>query len=156
VRNAQFIIDRMIDGTEGGQGFHMTSGFRVIRAPRPLVGEPMLQLHKDVFIDLTWCYPCPVNAPLLGVPFGNGYTGFLPWNPDPNNTGNIDILFNSTGIVANAPVGRLVVAIRHVDRPNDMLFVTIFTRTGKVGTYSVNDNGGDPYSFTQDGSNSGL
>jgi prepilin-type N-terminal cleavage/methylation domain-containing protein len=162
--NSVLTLDRQIEGVEPPPPPPpvvppppvTTTNFRVLRGPRALAGEPTLQLHKDVYIDLTSCFPCPVNlGPVIGPngePYGNSSTGYLPWGPG----NNIDILFNSTGVVGNAPIGRFILAVRHVDRPNDMLFITVYTRTGKIATHSVNDSGGDPYLFTRDGSSPGL
>jgi prepilin-type N-terminal cleavage/methylation domain-containing protein len=170
-RQAQLVLDRVIAGADG---VHLSTGFRVIRAPRPLVGEPLLQMHKDVFIDLTACYPCPIGPfnPPNPHPSGLGYqspfqpphTFFANWGPQPipapkglADVNYVDILFNSSGFVANAPVGRYVIPVRHRDRPNDIHLVTIYTRTGKIANHPVDDNpANSPYSFTQDGQASGL
>lgn len=158
----------LVPGPMQPQPIRMTTGFRVIRAPRPLAGESTLQLHRDVYIDLTQCFPCPLlltdatGQPVLqgSPPYGNIYTGFQPGGWGPSNTGtgpanNIDILFNSTGAVASAPTGHLILAVRHVDRPTDLLFVAIYTRTGKITAHNYLDVG-DPYSYVKDGKNPGL
>src|SRR5262249_54788456 len=78
-------------------------------------------------IDLTNCYPVPAVPGVTPDPY-NGATKLGPWSL----TGNIDILFNSSGLVANATTGQLIIPVRHVDRPNDVVFVVVYTRTGKV------------------------
>jgi len=145
----------------------MTTGFRVIRAPRPLAGEPMVQLHRDVFIDLANCYPYPLNPAVPpNAPAGNTYTGYVPggWGPlnnglplnSPLGSNTIDLLFNSSGVVASSPTGQLILAVRHIDRPTDMLLISINGRTGKITVHSVVDiPGQDPYGFTRDGRSSG-
>jgi prepilin-type N-terminal cleavage/methylation domain-containing protein len=148
------ILDRPIDGTEvtasTPNGLVLRDGFRVIRSPRPLAGEPALDLHKDVYIDLSNCYPCP--PPATPDP-NNAYTYQRAWSL----TGNIDILFNSNGLVANASTGQVIVPVRHVDRPNDIIFVVIYTRTGKVTAVPIFDaQGQDPYAFARDGRSPGL
>jgi prepilin-type N-terminal cleavage/methylation domain-containing protein len=160
-QRATLILDRSIDGTDVNQ-LLLTDGFRIIRSPRPLAGEPALDMHKDVFIDLTNCFPCPIQLrdPNTGLPvnagsppYGSLYTQFQPWSL----TGSIDILFNSNGLVANAPTGQLILAVRHVDRPNDVIFVVVYTRTGKVTAVPALDTPGqDPYAFARDGRNPGL
>ena len=156
------VLDRSIEGTDTGTPMSLFDGFRVIRAPRPLVGEPLVQLHKDVYIDLTWCYPCPgqLNHPVTGLPvpngsppYGNNFTYFQPWSP----TGPLDILFNASGNVANAPTGQLILCVQHRERPDDKLLVVVYTRTGKVSAVNVYDVGGqDPYFLARDGRGSGL
>jgi prepilin-type N-terminal cleavage/methylation domain-containing protein len=161
-------LDRGIDGTDMSP-LILTEGFRVIRAPRPLAGEPLLQMHRDTFIDLTYCFPCPIQLKDVNgnpvssgsPPYGNGITYYQPWGP----SGPLDILFNSSGQVASAPTGQLILCVQHVDRydptnPNkpgtDRLFVVIYTRTGKVSATSWADFGTDPYVFARDGRGSGL
>jgi prepilin-type N-terminal cleavage/methylation domain-containing protein len=178
---AQLVLDRIIEGTESGAGFHRTTGFRVIRSPRPLIGEPMLQMHKDVFVDLTACYPCPLNLDAPAGPANNLFyqfpvyngsapqgPGWMSWSPlpipfaqrrpqpVPVDVNHIDILFNKSGFVANAPTGQYIIAVRHKERPEDMLFITIYTRTGKITQNIWNAVGPDPYLFTRDGSTPGL
>jgi prepilin-type N-terminal cleavage/methylation domain-containing protein len=170
VQRSTLYLDRVIDGV-GTTPISMTTGFRVIRAPRPLVGEPTYQLHRDVYIDLTQCFPCPVLLPdpttgqpvLQGAPpYGNNYTGFQSGAWGPANTGvgpnnNIDLLFNASGFVASAPTGHLILAVRHVDRPTDMLFVAVYTRTGKITSHTYVDiHNLDPYGSVKDGKGSGL
>ncbi len=162
---AQFVLDRVIEGTENGTSvIHQSAGFRVLRAPRPLVGEPMLQLHRDVVIDLTACYPSPIGLLPSDARFAP-YSPKISWSPNqippalalPGDLNYADILFNSSGVVGNAPTGQIVLTIRHVDRPNDMVLLTVYTRTGKITAHVIYDvPGADPFSFTRDGRGSGL
>ena len=154
--NAQLILDRVIEGTETGNVIVSADNFRVIRQPRPLVGEPMLQLHKDVYIDLTRSHPLPY------APYGslNNYQAAAPWSPniDPS-TGKpfLDILFNSSGSVANAPYGQIFLWVQHTERTNDNILLAIFSRTGKVAPFSISDIAGtDPYGFARTGQTPGL
>lgn len=158
------VLDRHIPGTEGNNFIKVQGGARVIRGPRPLVGEPMLQLHKDIMIDLEQCSPMPIN-PInfsASVPSWNTY---LPWSPiqdfslpaapgQPNYY--CDILFNSYGAVANAPRGHIGITVVHRDRPIDRACLVIYTRTGKVTATVYYDNGGDPYIQAKTGQNPGL
>jgi hypothetical protein len=181
-KQSQLVLDRVIEGTENpALGVQMTTGFRVVRAPRPLAGEAMVQIHKDVYIDLTACFPCPLNLDPPGAsPSGINYSpdmqGYnappiappMSWGPqaipqaqrlpqlNPVDVNYIDVLFNPSGFVANAPTGRYIIAVRHKDRPKDIHFVTIYTRTGKITNHAWNDGIGSPYLFTQDGSSPGL
>ena len=106
-----------------------------------------------------------------GFPNGAGgyYTGYAPWGPQPIppllrlpqpvpvDVNYVDILFNSQGYVANATVGKYILLVRHVDRPNDMLLICIYTRTGKIAAHNVSDLPGfGPYEFTKDGKTPGL
>src|SRR5262249_26825870 len=154
------LLDRSIDGTDVAP-LILTEGFRIIRAPRPLAGEPLLQMHRDVFIALKGRSPSPIvllapntNLPVPSgsPPYGNTTTYFQPWSP----SGPMDILFNSSGTVASAPTGQIILCVQHVDRPNDRLFVVIHTRTGKVTAVNWADFGTDPYAFARDARGSGL
>jgi hypothetical protein len=167
VSGANLVLDRTIDGTH--TGLSLSNGFRVIRAPRPLQGEPLVQMNKDVYIDLLNCYPCPLQlgaqVPPGPAPYGNHFTSHIPWgfSLDPVNAPNLDILFNSSGQVANAPTGQIILCVQHVDRPNDKLLIVIYTRTGKVSAvnwndvyHPVNTPNVNPYSMAIDGKSSGL
>jgi prepilin-type N-terminal cleavage/methylation domain-containing protein len=168
----QLVLDRVIEGTDtlvqdptpppppfNGPVIVASDGFRVIRQPRALTGEPTLQLHKDIFIDLTRSHPCPWY---LAQQFSPNYQASAPWSPsvDPG-TGQayLDILFNSSGTVANAPFGQVFLWVQHNDRPNDNLILSIYTRTGKVAPYTIADPSGvsvDPYGFARAGQTPGL
>jgi len=163
-------LDKPIPGSDPGPVTVSPPDFKVIRSPRPLTGEPTLKMNKDVYIDLVNCYPCPryIEFPAGSgtypsggsPPFGNAYTkraNWSNWETGASLTTPPDILFNASGFVANATTGQIILAVRHNDRPNDMLFVTIYTYTGKITSHKVNDvPGGNPYVFAQDGSSSGF
>ena len=155
VSGGTLTLDRVIDGTDAAP-LTLTDGFRVVRSPRPLQGEPLLQMHKDAYIDLTYGSPCPTNlAPAAET---NGFANVADWSP----TKNLDILFTSSGQVANAPTGQIMLCVRHVDRDtggsgSDRLLVIIYTRTGKITAVDWNDvPGTDPFVLGRDGKSSGL
>ena len=138
VPNCRLILDRYYSSLDSTP---KTSGFRVLRAPRPLMGEPALQMHKDVYIDLLNCYGLILSTdPVTGEPYS-------------------DILFNSTGFVGNARTGQIFLLIQHVDRTNDHLILAIYTRTGRIAPYEVNDTGAvgsTIYDFARNGESPGL
>jgi prepilin-type N-terminal cleavage/methylation domain-containing protein len=172
---AQLVLDRVVEGTERpmpytvpappnvGNVIVASDNFRVIRQPRPLIGEPMLQLHKDVYIDLTRSHPCPQYITAQGLKqFPNNFQASADWSPtvDPS-TGfaYLDILFNSSGNVANAPYGQVFLWVQHKERPTDALLLSIYTRTGKVAPFSVYDLNPqmfDPYGIARAGQTPGL
>lgn len=177
---AQLVLDRVIEGTELfpnpnapppliGNVITAANNFRVIRQPRPLVGEPTLQLNKDIYIDLGRSHPCPTyvgNPPALGglglKAFPQNFQALADWTPylDPfTNRPYVDILFSPTGSVANAPFGQVMIWLQHAEQPNDALLLSIFTRTGKVAPYAILDidpNLYDPYGFARSGATPGL
>jgi prepilin-type N-terminal cleavage/methylation domain-containing protein len=155
-QRVRLTLDRSIDGTDVSP-LLLADGFRVVRAPRPLQGEPMLQMHKDVYIDLSLSNPFPQYLIAQGYapsPETNGYSTIASWSPSSNN---LDILFNSSGQVANASTGQIMLTLVHVDRPTDRLVVIIYTRTGKITAVNWNDvPGSDPFLLARDGKASGL
>jgi hypothetical protein len=68
----------------------------------------------------------------------------------------VDILFNSSGFVGNAPTGQLILTLRHIDRPDEIVLLTIYTRTGKITAHPAELMGGDPFVLTRDGKSSGF
>jgi prepilin-type N-terminal cleavage/methylation domain-containing protein len=181
---AQLVLDRIIDGAEvfpnpsppppvTGNVWTSSNNFRVIRQPRPLVGEPTLQLHRDVYIDLTRSSPCqPYLTPAFGAALGQPSSAWAPARlTDPVGAlgGNLDILFNPNSFVANCPAGQIVLWVQHAERQgspqqtgggvngNDALLLVIYTRTGKIGAHLVYDVGGfSPYANVWSGSTPGL
>lgn len=160
---SRLTLDRPVDGTETNIPLRLASGFRIIRAPRPLAGEPALQLHKDIYIDVANCYPCPVIPANAGITIDTNWNYYAPWGSVPNGAPtingqefHIDILFNSYGTVANAPAGYYGIFVRHIDRPAEQAALVIYTRTGKISAITPNDAGGDPYQFAKDGKNPGI
>ncbi|HVK10181.1 MAG TPA: prepilin-type N-terminal cleavage/methylation domain-containing protein [Gemmataceae bacterium] len=159
-------LDRPVPGNENNIPLRLTSGYRVIRTPRPLSGEPALQLHKDIYIDLAYSFPCPVNPqnfpqmPALDTWNYSTAWGTVPDGTPPGPGGSnfhIDILFNSYGTVANAPTGYYGIFVRHIDRADEKAALVIYTRTGKISAITPSD--GDisgPYAFARDGKNPGL
>ena len=173
-KRSQLVLDRIVEGTEVfpnptppppfiGNVITSSNNFRVIRQPRPLVGEPTLQLNKDVYIDLTRSTPYPLPSPPYPPPaFGAalGQTSAV-WGP---GAGYLDILFNPNGVVANAPTGSIVLWIQSAERQgnpqgggNDALLLAIYTRTGKIAPHYVYDiTGFSPYLNTYVGTSPGL
>ncbi|MFL5340578.1 MAG: prepilin-type N-terminal cleavage/methylation domain-containing protein [Gemmataceae bacterium] len=146
--------------------------YQIVRAPRPMAGESVLPLPRDIVIDLD--------------PNTDGSSLIAP----SSTTGQFDIMFNERGqVVGDAgQAGRIILRMRPSDRPynqnlsitatnpqdlvydaGEQLLITIVTRTGLIATHPVNPtlrpgaNGqpgnrvlADPYSFTRDGLTSGM
>jgi hypothetical protein len=127
-----------------------TKEYRVLRAPRPALGESPLLLPEGVAIDLTTNFIfATVGAPPLPI--------------DPV-TGAIDVLFSPGGGLAGrgSSADRVTLWLRdaHRDRaqPGEQVLISIDSRSGQVGAHPVNidNNDADPYRFTRDGRSSGL
>jgi prepilin-type N-terminal cleavage/methylation domain-containing protein len=115
-----------------------TPQYRIIRQPRPLLGETPLQLPQDVAIDSGLSLPAPSGA------------------------GSPDLLFAPSGRLMG-PLGaqsQVVLWVRDTtrDQPtdNNPVLVNIHARTGFIAVHPINQSGPDPYSFTRDGRLSGM
>jgi prepilin-type N-terminal cleavage/methylation domain-containing protein len=112
--------------------------YRIIRTPRALTGEPVLQLPQDTAVDLPRCSPS------------------LP----------VDVLFSPSGGVQGAgSQGKIIWWVRDtVKSPYEggPTLIAIYGRTGAIAAHPVNADSqgnvypGGPYFFTQDGRNSGM
>jgi prepilin-type N-terminal cleavage/methylation domain-containing protein len=120
-----------------------TSQYRIIRAPRPLVGENVLPLPQGMVIDL-----------------GMNFTYGSPLPIDPL-TGNIDILFAPSGAVIGRAQGsdRIILWVRDATQASvfdgEPSLVTVYGRTGFIAAQPVDPTSGNPYSYTLS-SSSGL
>jgi prepilin-type N-terminal cleavage/methylation domain-containing protein len=123
--------------------------YRIIRAPRPMIGEKEIVLPRDVVVDS----PLSPSHPTLGTSLA----------PVDSQTGQVDILFSPSGRVLRG-AGTQGKAILWVwDAGNsaaggEELLVVVYTRTGVIATHPVNINTsvGDAYQFVRDGKSSGM
>jgi prepilin-type N-terminal cleavage/methylation domain-containing protein len=156
-----------------------TQTFVVSRKARPVVGEPVLQLPKDVAIDIdrdfqnlqpTWYRMFPPTA-------NNGGTNpfdilFSPAGQVIGTEGNLgsriclwvrDLSLNSTGPNVGNDANRTDPTALP---PGVNTLITVYTRTGHVTSHPVDPSGllpntsaapnqWNPFSFTQDGLTSG-
>jgi len=137
--------------------------FRFVRSARPMAGEPVLQLPRDMIVDLN-----PNIAPSGPAPGGGPSFLSALSNPPPFPVDAYDIMFNPGGQVigSNALNGKIILRVRNSSRPStdgDQLYVVVYTASGLIATHPVNMtvNGGtgtllSPYSFLLDGNSSGF
>jgi prepilin-type N-terminal cleavage/methylation domain-containing protein len=142
------------------QAAFVTQNHVFLRKARPVVGEPVLQLPKDIAIDIT--QDDPINP---------------TWNrlyPAANSGGlaPFDILFAPSGqVVGGSRMSRICLWVRDVSLgdpaptvlpPGENTLITIYTRTGHVTSHPVDPAGlvpttnpsnptWNPFKFTQDG-----
>jgi hypothetical protein len=112
--------------------FFVTTSYRFVRQPRPLLGEPALQMPNSVLVD-----------PGLSLNIPTSY-----------DSANFDIVFSSSGEVINAIGGRIVLWVRDDNNVSQPTLLTIYTYTGGVAAHPQGPPG-QPYLFTQDGRSSG-
>ncbi len=162
----------------GNLGTLTTYKFAFQPAPRPLVGEPLLQLTGTTIID----WRDQVQGDGVTTPLNPYYVPGQPTTTvgvtmDPGTVAAptyqyFDILFAPSGQVLNNASGVIVLWVRDPDKlaghprlPDDatgydlageQLLVTIYTRTGFIATHPVSTIGGNPYLFALDGTNSGF
>jgi prepilin-type N-terminal cleavage/methylation domain-containing protein len=137
-------------------GSGTAAAFRFVRAVRPMAGEDVLQLPKDMIIDLSPLTPGPSSLP--GIPAAS--------MPGPGNSAGgfdgYDIVFSPRGVIqgSNGSAGKVILRVRNASRSptdGDQLYVTVYTATGLIATHPVNlTNSPNWYSFTQDGNSSGF
>jgi prepilin-type N-terminal cleavage/methylation domain-containing protein len=145
----------------------MTSAYRLSRKARPIVGEQVLQMPKDVAIDISY----DTSAAAGTIP-----SWYRMYPPQANTGGSnpFDILFSPAGQVIG-PEGslgsRICLWVRDVsypaNNPTQMppgynTLITVYTRTGHVTGHEVDPTGltlgpnWNPFRFTQDGLSSGF
>lgn len=151
-------LDMALSNTPSSTGAH-----RVYRKARPVQGEPVLMLPKDIGIDIsrdvanaspTWYRMFPPTANSGG--------------PNP-----FDILFSPSGQVigAEGALGsRICLWVRDVSLgnslpnelpPGENSLITVYTRTGQISAHPVDPSrltpgpNWNPFFFTQDGKSSG-
>ncbi len=114
--------------------------YRIIRGPRPMIGEKQVDLPTNIVIDVS-------QSVILAD----------------QSTSQLDIVVSPSGQVtrANQSLGKVVLWVRGVDGSTGIggsnISWCLNTRTGLVGTYPVDITvGGDPYSFTKSGRGSGM
>lgn len=125
--------------------------YRIIRQPRPVTGEPPVELPQNIVIEnepLSQSIPKrPVIKMANQPPFPYAEIMFAPG-------GGVDGRGTSTS-------GNIILWVRDVSKGTPLegspLLVSIHTRTGMIAVHPVNTApGGDPYQFTKDGRSSGL
>ncbi len=131
----------------------VTTTFGFIRKARPMIGEPILQLTADNAIDgnLSICSLTPLA--------GGGYTSdvlFAPNNEVLNTTNGKTIFWVRNPVLAPLPAPATALSRAQLEAAGSMNLVTVYSKTGAIATQPVTLSGGDPYSATKDGFNTGL
>lgn len=119
------------------QPYRTSEHYRFVRQPRPLMGEPALQLPAGVLVEPD----ATAGGRSLNVP--RSWSG-----------AHAEIIFTPSGEVLNAVGGRVVLWVRHESGAAPPTLLTIYARTGGVAAHPEGP-AGNPYQFTQDGRSSG-
>jgi type II secretory pathway pseudopilin PulG len=126
--------------------------FSIVRAARPILGEPAQQLPSGMAVDVRAAVATSLNPPPADV------------------NGNRDILFAPTGEVIGTTEALSLFLVRDVNLPNvvnplttdferagQMILICLYNKTGAIATQPVNPPPAiDPYRFARDGINTGL
>jgi prepilin-type N-terminal cleavage/methylation domain-containing protein len=158
--------------------------FRIIRLPKPVPGEPTLELPKGVAIDVSTFPPGPTPPKPTFPPAQIWQSRIYPFL----NTGTdpLDLVFSPSGQVIGplASSGRICLWVRDVSLgdpnniganfgsavpPGDNTLIVIYTHTGQITAHQVDPTIAtsntatttagklqNPFSFTQSGTASGL
>lgn len=147
--------------TAPNNGTLTVTSFSIIRAPRPLLGEPTQQLPTGMAVDVRGAATTSLNPPAADV------------------NGNRDILFAPSGEVIGSTDAITALLLRDVNLPNvatinplasaadynlagQLILICLYNKTGAVATQPVNPPpavlppGFDAYRFARDGINTGL
>jgi prepilin-type N-terminal cleavage/methylation domain-containing protein len=149
-----------------------TESYRILRKNRPMPGEPVLTLPKDVGIDVSRA--ATIN-PMTNLP--DWYRLFPPTG-NSLQPGPFDILFDPSGRVIGpeSTLGsRICLWVRDISKDfgptqmpdGDNTLITIYTRTGQISAHPIDPSGipttnppyapgqWNPFRFTQDARSSG-
>lgn len=122
-----FNVGENFPARQGSGGIRLYEGFRIRRSPKPLIGEPNIQMSK------------------AGVLISQS-SGL---SPNSSNTG-YDILFNAYGEVSNAGVGKIHLWVAPLNGNNQPSILTLYTKSGYMAVYDVAP-GPDPFAYSKDG-----
>jgi prepilin-type N-terminal cleavage/methylation domain-containing protein len=147
--------------------------YRFYRKAQPIAGEPVLQMPRDVAID--------ISRDQLNATNPSWYRTFPAFNT--GGGGSFDILFDQTGQVIGGTGrlrNRICLWVRDVSLgdpgpdklpPGDNVLITVYTRSGQIAAHPVDDGINpltnlpcltpgqttwNPFYFTQDGKSSGM
>ncbi len=144
-----------------------TANYRILRQPRPLLGEDVLSLPQDMIVDNSLSNPNDLtssyskNVPARSIVGDGGRATFY------------EITFSPTGTVIGqtTPSGKIILWVRNATKPvNDPGAVTLIAvsiRTGFITAHPINISVPtidpktgistiDLYLFTEDGKSSGM
>jgi prepilin-type N-terminal cleavage/methylation domain-containing protein len=131
-------VNVMVDNTQPVSLSAATANYRILRQPRPLIGENPLQMPGNLAVDMSLSHV------------------------QPNVTGTAyDILFSPSGAVVgtNAGLGKIFLYVHDLTQspvdPARSGVVAVQTLTGFLGAYNAGPAGA-PYLYANEGRGSGL
>jgi prepilin-type N-terminal cleavage/methylation domain-containing protein len=151
-----------------------TGQYVIYRQPRPMAGEPVLQMPRDVGIDFSReLHPNEKNNSAAPANW-TGFNWYRFYPPVPTGGGSaMEILFHPNGSVMGyfgTNYARICLWVRDVSThvtdgrqlpPGDNSLITVYTRTGMVASHPIDPSGlipntkdnktlWNPFRFTQD------
>lgn len=106
--------------------------YRYLRKPGPVMGEPVFQFPKDVYVR------GPMNVPPTSANIPTG------------GSGAYEILFSPAGLVTNASSGRVILWVEDANNVAKPQLVCIYASTGGIKVCDVGPSGSE-FQFTRDG-----
>jgi type II secretory pathway pseudopilin PulG len=138
--------------------------YRILRSPRPLTGEAVVNLPRTAAGNIGMA----VDSPFTAYPNANPTQGSLiPQDTD----SSYQVMFDPSGKVlrASGSQGKVVLWVKNFDPDNkwvaDEILIAVYTRNGLITSQPVNLNGNlttppnrpdYPYFFVTDGATSGM
>jgi prepilin-type N-terminal cleavage/methylation domain-containing protein len=142
-------------------GSPFPSYYRILRSPRPLTGEAVVNLPRTAANNIGMA----VDSPSTAYPNAKPTQGSLiPQDTD----GNYQVMFDPSGKVlrASGTQGKVVLWVKNFDPDNkwvaDEILIAVYTRNGLITSQPVNLNANlgtpnfYPYFFVTDGATSGM
>jgi prepilin-type N-terminal cleavage/methylation domain-containing protein len=149
--------------------YSWTPKFAIIRGPRALSGEPLLQLARDIAIDVTPTTPGPTSTSSLIVPttLTDRATFYdIMFGASGAVTGVYVNTVNGAGVNSGSTrmglVNKVVLWMHDITQDTGVgtqVLVAIYTRTGTIAVHlqdTTTGSGADNFSFTKDGKDSGM
>jgi type II secretory pathway pseudopilin PulG len=122
-----FTVFENFPARQGSGGMTLFEGFRIRRAPKPLVGEPNVMMSKAGVLI----------ANSKGIALNAANTGY-------------DIMFNANGEVSHAVVGQIHFWVAPLTGNAQPSILCLYTKSGYTAVYDIAP-GPDPYAYSRDG-----
>lgn len=153
--------------------------YRIIRRPRPIPNLPVIKLPNEVVVDLNSATnpaigpAAPADRDTNNTIWMRGISQGIPaLNTAPLIAGTVDIVFNPSGQVIQAPADLMYIWMHPTGSPDAWLnrqptaassdpdnqaLLVIYSRTGAIGSFRVNQNlPGTPWDDARRGRAEGI
>src|SRR5262249_27120842 len=123
-----------------------TTNYVIIRQPRPIPGEPVLNFPDNVIVDMNLIQP-PGNPLPPPVYYQRSFPDVTAATLTSPTTPNYHIVFTPSGTLTRT-IGesnnKIILWVRDYtqapDQPGEQPLIVIFSRTGRTGGFPANTN----------------